>query len=387
MPRHPHVASTTETLSSRVFSGLAAKASRMRKAGRTVYDLSVGDTYHEPLEAARAEAQTTAEHPGLHSYAPPRGMPALLEAVSERLATLGREVPRDRIQIMSGATSGLSVVCETILDPGDEVLLPSPFWPLIRGIIASRGAVPVQIPLVDRLDRLDVRAALEEAISERTVALYVNTPHNPTGRVLPTSVVDTMVEVARAHDLWLITDEAYQDLYFGERPQPIWARDDVQDRYIACHTLSKSYGLAGARVGYTHGPASVMEAIRGVQTFATYCAPRPMQVGAVRALREGESWIEQRREEYAAAGRLTAQALGIEPPAGGTFLLFDASPYLRDGEEDAMGFLDRCLDRGVLLTPGVSCGEAYARWVRVCFTSVPPAELEAALDALRPLLA
>ncbi len=386
MPRHPRVASITETLSSRVFSALAEKAFRLRQEGRVVYDLSVGDTYCEPIEAARAEAQRTEEFPRLHNYAPPRGIPALLEAVSHRLAALGGEVPPDRIQIMSGATSGLSVVCSTILEPGDEVLLPSPFWPLIRGIIASRGAVPVQIPLYDRLDRVDVRGVLEAAITERTVALYVNTPHNPTGRVLPTFVVDTMVEVARAHDLWLITDEAYEDLYFEEPAQPIWVRDDVQDRVIACHTLSKSYGLAGARIGYTHGPATVMQAIRGVQTFATYCAPRPMQVGAVRALEEGGPWLERRRQEYAVAGRRTAEVLGIEPPSGGTFVFFDASPYLCDGETDALGFLDRCLDRGVLMTPGASCGRDYARWVRVCFTSVPPDDLEAALAALAPLL-
>ncbi len=386
MPRHPHVSSTTETLSSRVFSELAAKAARLRREGRRLYDLSVGDTYREPLMAARAEAQTTAEHPHLHTYAPPRGVPELLDAVSERLSSLGGEVPPERIQIMSGATSGLSVVCETILDPGDEVLLPAPFWPLIRGIIASRGATAVQIPFYDRLERIDVREVLEAAITERTVALYVNTPHNPTGRVLSPAVVDAMVEVARAHDLWLITDEAYQDLCFAERPRPIWARPEVQDRVIACHTLSKSYGLAGARVGYTHGPEAVMKAIRGVQTFSTYCAPKPMQLGAARALKEGDAWVEQARSAYAEAGRLAAEALGIDAPQGGTFLFFDATPYLRDGEDDAMGLLDRCLDRGVLLTPGVSCGVDYARWVRLCFTSVPRPELEAALEALGPVL-
>src|SRR5690606_27392437 len=124
-------------------------------------------------------------------------------------------------------------------------------------------------------------------ITPRTVALYVNSPHNPTGRILPPAVVDAMVRVARRHGLWLVVDEAYQDLYFGEAPVPIWSRDDVQEIYVASHTLSKSYGLAGARIGYLHGAPAAMGAIAAVQAFSTYCAARPMQLGAARVLDEG----------------------------------------------------------------------------------------------------
>ena len=387
MPKFPRVSDTTSTLSTRVFSQLAARAAAKREAGEKVFALSVGDTYRPPFPAARAEAQREKDHPGLHQYAPVQGEPRLLEAIEERLAAIGRPVPRDRIQVMSGATAGLTVVIDTLFDPGDEVILPSPFWPLIRGIIASRGAVPVQVPFYDRLDAIDVEATLEAAVTEKTAAIYVNTPHNPTGVVLDDPVIDAMVRVAERHDLWLLTDEAYQDLWFTEtRPRPVWARDDVQHRYVASHTLSKSYGLAGARVGYTHGPESVMSAIRGVQTFATYCAPRPMQHAGAIALREAGDWLEVARSEYAGAGARAAAVLGIPAPRGGTFVLFDATPYFRKGETDAMGFLGRALDAGVLLTPGASCGDAYGAWVRLCFTSVSPSELDEALARLKPVL-
>ncbi len=353
-----------------------------------MFALSVGDTYRSPHPAARAEAQHEADHPGLHQYAPVRGVPVLLDAIEARLAEVGRAVPRDNIQVMSGATAGLSVVINTLFEPGDEVLLPAPFWPLIRGIIAARGAKPVQVPLYDRLDAIDVEKTLEAAVTDKTAALYVNTPHNPTGVVLDTAVIDAMVRVCKRHDLWLLTDEAYQDLWFDDtRPTPVWARDDVQDRYVASHTLSKSYGLAGARVGYTHGPESVMKAIRGVQTFATYCAPRPMQHAAAVALREAGGWLEEARAEYSAAAAKVASLLGIGKPRGGTFVLFDATPYFREGETDAMGFLGRALDAGVLLTPGASCGADYASWVRLCFTSVSPKDLDEALERLKPILA
>lgn len=380
MPRR--IAATTRTLSLGVFSQLAARARAMQAAGGVVYPLHVGDTWMEPPLVARAESQLTSEHPGLHQYAPVQGAPALLDAIERRLARLGRAVPRARLQVVNGATSGLSIVAEALLDPGDEVLLPAPFWPLIRGIVAKRGAVPVQVPLWDRLDALDLEATLEAAVTPRSVALYVNSPHNPTGRVLTPAQVDAFVAVARRHDLWLIVDEAYQDLYFQIPPTPIWTRDDVQDRYVASHTLSKSYGLAGARVGYLHGAADAMEAIAAVQLYSTYCAPYPQQLGAARALDEAGDFLARRRDEFGEAGRRTAAVLGVPPPQGGTFLFVDASRHLPGGAVDAMPFLERALEEGVQLTPGASCGDAYARFVRVCFTSLPLAEHDRALEAL-----
>ena len=290
---------------------------------------------------------------------------------------------------MSGATAGLSIVCQVLLEPGDEVLLPSPFWPLSRGIIATKGAVPVQVPFYTRLDEpgFDAEAVLESAVTDRTVALYINTPNNPSGRVLPDATVDAMMRVATRHGLWVLCDEAYEEIYFDrEPPDAVWKRPGIRDRAIAFHTLSKTYGFAGARVGFTHGPEGVMAAIRGMQTFHTYCAPRPMQFGAVGALQQGGAWVEESRSLYRDAGYQAADALGVPRPEGGTFLFIDVSAQLGSGDEDCSAFLERCADAGVLLTPGRSCGADYAKWVRLCFTSVPPDQLAAALEKLKPLV-
>ncbi len=386
MPRFPNVAATSTTLSARVFSDLAARAQEKKAAGEVVLPLHVGDTYEEPPEGCRAENQVISNHPGLHQYAPPRGMPSLIDAVAERLAELGREVPKQNIQVVSGATSGLHVIAEALLEPGDEVLLPSPFWPLIRGIISGRGATPVQVPIMHRLGEVDIEGELEARVTERTVALYLNTPHNPTGAMLSAAQADAFVRVAKRHSLWLICDEAYQDIYFGETPSPIWTRDDVQEQYVACHTLSKSYGLAGARVAYAHGAPSAMRAIRGVQTFSTYCAARPMQLAGANALRLSPEFLAGRRVRFAKAAQTAASAFGLAAPPGGTFLFFDASPYLRESEENALPFLSRCLEAGVMLTPGAACGEGFENWVRLCFTGVDPSTLEDALGRLAPLL-
>ena len=386
MPRFPNISKNAHTVSARVYSNLAQRA---HAQNAEVFPLHVGDTYREPVAAAQAERQRTEEHPGLHAYAPVQGEPSAIDAfIGYVQARHGESLDRELVQLMPGATAGLSIVCQVLLEPGDEVLLPSPFWPLSRGIIATKGAVPVQVPFYTRLDEADFdpEAALESAVTERTVALYINTPNNPSGRVLSEHNITAMLRVAKRHDLWVFCDEAYEEIYFDRAaPDAIWKRPEVRDRAIAFHTLSKTYGFAGARIGFTHGPASVMTAVRGMQTFHTYCASRPMQFGAVGALQQGGDWVEQSRVLYRDAGYQAADALRVSRPEGGTFLFIDVSALLEPGAKDCSGFLERCADQGVLLTPGSSCGADYATWVRLCFTSVPPARLEAALAKLAPL--
>jgi N-succinyldiaminopimelate aminotransferase len=123
----------------------------------------------------------------------------------------GVELDPECLQVMPGATAGLAVAVAALLAPGDELVLPSPFWPLIRGIVASRGCDPVEVPFFTRLSEpgFDPEAALERAVTPRTAAIYLNDPNNPTGRVLPPEVLDAVARVARRHDLWVIADVAY----------------------------------------------------------------------------------------------------------------------------------------------------------------------------------
>jgi N-succinyldiaminopimelate aminotransferase len=380
MPRYPHFATNAESLSADIFGVLPVSRAEH------VYALHVGDTYLEPLALAQAEAQLTAERPRLHNYAPVQGEPELLDAIQRKLARRsGVEVARENIQVMSGATAAMGVIANALFMPGDQVLVPAPFWPLVRGAVKLRGAECVEVPLFTRLREpgFDPVAELEAHIGPRTVALYVNSPHNPTGETLSDEVAAGIVALARKHDLWLLTDEVYEDLWFGDAaPRSIWTLPGARERAVVTHSVSKAYALAGARVGFTHGPAALMRVIRGVQTFFTYCAPRPMQLGAARALDQGDAWLARARTLYAAAAQRAAAALNVHAPTGGTFLFFDTRPY-RVPNETAPAFLERCRAAGVMLTPGNAAGQAFMDWARLCFTSVPPDDLERALERLR----
>jgi len=400
MPHFPDPSASSQTLSDTVYSRLLEDA---RGAAKAIVPLQVGDTWMLPHESARSEAQRCEEIAGLHNYAPVQGVAALREAVLEKLAAqLGEAIDPANLQIMSGATVGLSVICQALLDPLDEVLLPAPYWPLIRGIIRARGAVPVEIPFWDRLcdpvfDRENAgsTAALEatelllkslrERVNERSVAIYLNSPNNPTGKILPEALAEGIAALAAEKGLWLLCDEAYEDLIFQERPaRPLWTRSDFRERAVVCHTFSKSYGLAGARVGYTHGPHEIMKAIRGVQTFVNYGAPTPMQFAAARALQEAKGWCAQARESYREAALMASQALSLPMPEAGTFLFFDVSSFFLPGEE-LLDFLRRIFkETGVLLTPGPACGASYSTHLRMCYSAVPPEQLKQALDALAP---
>jgi N-succinyldiaminopimelate aminotransferase len=386
MPRFPDTASSAQSLSDGVFGKLV-----QRSAAHTsrLYSLHVGDTYLEPPELARAEAQRTADYPRLHNYAPTQGEPRLLQAIVRKLQRRsGVTVHPLDIQVMSGATGAMGVLCNTLLEAGDEVIIPAPFWPLMRGAVRARGAKPIEVPLFTRLDEpgFDPVAAIEAAITPRTCALYLNTPHNPTGGVLKESALAGIAQLAERHGLWIISDDVYEDVYFGAAPPPaLFARPDMAARTIANHSISKAYAMAGARVGYTHGPHEVMSVIRGVQTFYSYCAPRPMQFGAAVALDHGDAWLDDMRVCYARAARAAAHALEQPEPEGGAFLFFDLRPFMRAGE-GAVEVLERCLDAGVMLTPGSACGTAFHDWGRLCFTAVPEEDLHAALARLRTVL-
>ncbi|MCK6503737.1 pyridoxal phosphate-dependent aminotransferase [Myxococcota bacterium] len=380
MPRHPGVAPAVAGMPEGVFSTVAHRIAALQGE---VFPLHVGDTWMEPVEGARL--QDLADAPaGLHRYGPPGGQPELVAAVAER-----RGVDRRRVLVTVGATGGLSSAAGALLAPGDEVLILAPFWPLIRGIVQAHGGVPVEVPFFrappgQELPTGSVEERLRPWLSARTVAVYVNTPNNPTGQVLDAEVLSGLAAFARAHGLWILADEVYEDFAWARPHLPV-ARF-APERTVSAYSFSKAYGMAGSRVGYLVGPEdpAVMAQVHKVHMHTAYSAPVGLQRSAERALRTGDAWVARARRAYQQAGRAAAAALGQPEPEGGTFLLVDVRRCLDAG--GMQGLLEECLDHNLLVAPGGSCGRAYQDCVRVCTTSAPPEQVAEGVRRLAAIL-
>lgn len=352
----------------------------LAKAPRPVIALHVGDTWLAPFAGAQMEALRERDLPGLHRYADTRGLPALLDALVQKARERNRlACERANVLVTAGATSGLSCAISALADPGEELLLLAPFWPLIRGITRSLRATPVEVPFFDRIHGVpEALAALDARLTRRTVGLYFSNPSNPTGRVLPPDWLEAIADWARRRDLWLLSDEVYEDyVYAGEH---VSIARFAPERTVTAFSFSKAYGMAGNRLGYLVGPEALVAEAHKVSVHSAYHAPTAAQHAGLRALEGGAAWVAGARAAYAKAGAEAAAALGLPAPAGGCFLFADAARKL--DARGLQGFLEECLAAGVVVAPGSSAGEAYGSWVRLCFTVVPP---DLAVEAARRL--
>jgi aspartate/methionine/tyrosine aminotransferase len=309
-------------------------------------------------------------HPGMHRYCNTRGIPELVGAVSEKLRTRnGLSAEPDSVVVTGGATAGLAATLGAIADPGDEVLILAPFWPLIRGITQALRACPVEVPFYDRVGTAEAAVeAVRERISERSVALYVSTPSNPTGCVIPESWLAALAELASDTGLWLLSDEVYEDYVYRGSHFSVGAV--APERTVSVFSFSKAYGMAGNRVGYLTGPPRIVDEIHKMGVHTVYHAPTAGQVAAHAALLGAADWVAGARDEYRKSGEGAAAELELPAPDGSMFLFTDVSAAL--DERGMQGLLEDCLDDGVLVAPGSSSGEAYADWVRLCYSSAPP---------------
>jgi aspartate/methionine/tyrosine aminotransferase len=377
MPRPPQTAANVLAMPGAVYSPFA---DRMRDHPGPLFPLHVGDTWMEPFEGARMQDLRVEDHSGLHRYTDTQGVPELVDAIVQKLRTKnGLAAERDSVLVAAGATGALATVIGALVQPGEEVLILAPFWPLIRGIVQTFNGVPVEVPFYDRVDSAKAAvAAVRERISPRTVALYVSTPSNPTGRVLPGDWLEALADLAEREDLWLLSDEVYEDFVY--RGEHVSCGRFAPARTLSFFSFSKAYGMAGNRVGYVAGPPSVIGEARKVGTHTFYHPPTAGQVAGLRALEGGDAWIENARSSYRSAGDDAARALGLPEPGGSTFFFVDARPSF--DERGMQGLLEDCFEDGVLVAPGASSGSAYQDWLRLCFTCLPP---EQAAEGVRRL--
>lgn len=376
MPRPPGTSPAAAALRGSPYSSLLG---RMATHRGEVFPLHVGDTWRAAPAGCRPE-ELPPGIAGINRYTDVWGLPELRDAIAARVRVdTGQPASRANVLVTGGATAGLMAAVAALVAPGEEVLLLGPRWPLIEGHVRLAGATPVEVPLfLGDLSPPAAVAAVRAHVTDRSVALYLNTPSNPTGRVLPAETVDALAGLAREEGLWLVADEVYELYAYAGEHRPAYAA--APERTIAAHSLSKAWGLAGARCGWLVGPEAALEAIVKIGAHTVYSAPTASQHAALRILAGGgDAWVAEARAEYGETGREAARRLGIPAPEGGTFLFLDVSGAL-DGR-GLMGLLEDVADEGLFLAPGPSFGP-YPTHVRLCYTAVPPDAALRGVDVL-----
>ncbi len=327
--------------------------------------LVVGEpSFNTPAHIIDAAAK--AAHAGTTKYTPNAGLPGIRAAVAERYSRKwGRTVTPQEVLVTAGAVNALAAVVAAIAEEGDEILVPDPGWPNYMAMIELARTVPVRYPLPPENGYLPDLTALEAKITPRTKAIIINNPSNPTGAVFPAETVEALVELARKHDLWLISDEVYEDLIFEGEHVPA-ARFDPE-RVITVSGASKSYAMTGWRIGWAVTQPDLVALCGKIQEAIVSCPPAVSQAAAEAAVRGPQDAVEEMRLAYQRRRDLVQEFL--EPtgllssvPAGAFYALVDLRGAGLPSKELALKLLE---EEHVAVAPGSTFGDVAEGMVRI----------------------
>jgi aspartate aminotransferase len=367
------------------------------------YRLDQGDvSFDAPETVKQGIAKAIAEN---HThYLPTVGLPRLRQLIAEKLRTKN-QVPvesDDEIVVTNGGTHGIYAAFHALLEPGDEVLVPDPEWPPTMAIVQSAGGVAVQVPLhEDRGWRYDLDE-LEAAITPKTRCIYLNSPNNPTGGILTRADLERIAEMARRHDLWVFSDEAYEDILYTGEHVSIASLPGMYERTILCYTLSKSYAITGVRVGYfAIKDAALRKRATKVVLYTTSNVSSIAQYGAIGALEGSQQCVADFREElrarrdlfYAGLEEAAAGVFSGTPPDGAFYAFVRINPEWAE----RMGFAAQesvswavaeylIANARIGCVPGVDFGPRAEGYMRLCFGR-DRKELQGALESMQQLFA
>lgn len=329
------------------------------------------------------EAAHQAALDGYTRYTANAGLPSLREALSDKLRRFnGLSVPPERITVSAGAVSGLMVSMAALVEAGDEVLLPDPGWPNCEMMVRTIGATPVRYHLDPARGFLPDPDAIAAQIGPRTKVILINSPSNPTGAVFPADTVKQLVRLAEKHDLWMISDEVYEQIVFeGEHVSP--ARFDRDGRVLSVYSFSKAYAMTGWRVGYVVTPPGVTEVVNKLQEPIISCASAVSQKAAEAALTGPQDCVGAMRLAYKRRRDLVVSLLReydmfTYAPHGAFYAMVDISRVTDDTYDFARRLL---LTQKVAVAPGETFGPSGRGFVRVALCAADET-IERAVTAL-----
>ncbi|MCZ2859386.1 pyridoxal phosphate-dependent aminotransferase [Blastococcus sp. VKM Ac-2987] len=278
-----------------------AKAKALKAAGKPVIGFGAGEPDFPTPDYVVEAAITAARTPAMHRYTPAGGLPALKEAIVAKTARdSGLQVTPAQVLVTNGGKQAVYEALATMLDPGDEVLLPAPYWTTYPEAIRLAGGVPVPVIADEQSGYLVSAAQLEAARTPRTKVLLFCSPSNPTGAVYPLEQVEEIGRWAVEHGLWVLTDEIYEHLTYGGATAPSMpvVVPELADRCVVVNGVAKTYAMTGWRVGWIVGPADVVKAATNLQSHATSNVANVSQAAAVAALNGDLSAVATMREAF-----------------------------------------------------------------------------------------
>lgn len=346
----------------------------LRAEGRKLWDIGVGDPDFDTPEAIR-QAAVTALAQGQTHYTASRGQPELLRAIAHKLREDNQlDIEPAQVLVTPSAKHALFAAVMTLVDPGDEVIIPTPSWVSYKSIVQLAGGLPVEAPLSAHQGYRITPEALARHVTPRSRVLLVNSPNNPTGRVLDAAEVDAVAQFARAHDLVVISDEIYERLVFEpHRHLSVATHPAARERTLTVNGFSKAYAMTGWRLGYLAGPRPLIDAALKVHQHTVSCVSGFVQAGGLAALRGDQSQARAMLQHYAARARQVVAALrgvpGIrcDAPEGGFYVFADVSGTAQgDGDRFADWLLSAA---GVVVTPGSAFGTGGQGCIRIALTA------------------
>jgi arginine:pyruvate transaminase len=361
-----------------------SRAAQRRRRGDDIILLSVGDPDFD-TPAPIVDAAVESLRAGRTHYMPIIGEPELRRAIAEgHSRASGQQVGPENVAVLAGAQCALFCAALCVLDAGDEIIVPEPMYVTYEAVIGTAGARIVNVPLPAArhfaLDPQDIAAA----ITPRTRAILVNSPHNPTGAMLKRRDWEAVAELCRRHDLWLLSDEVYAALIFeGEHVSPA-SLPGMAKRTVTINSLSKSHAMSGWRLGWVVAPEPLIPHIANLALCMLYGCPGFVQDAALAALRAGTHDVEQMRDIYRARRDLVHRRLsqvadlGCHLPQAGMFMMVDIRGTGLSAYQFSEGLLDA---QGVSVLAGEAFGPSAAGHIRLSLGTPEPV-LEAACNRI-----
>lgn len=378
-----HLASRLDEVGFSDIVKIRNKIMELRASGTAVFQFEGGEPFVNTPDYVK-EAMTRSLAENKTRYAPSSGIPELRAAIAEKVREQNK-IPAqvDDVIVVNGGMQGLFSAFQSVLNPGDEVLVFSPYWTPIKDLIANCAGSAVLVP-TNEARRDGFTETLSRYHTGRTRAIYYNTPQNPTGVVFTRSEAQMVASFALQHNLVVIADEAYEDLLYEGEHVSIASLEGMFERTITAYTMSKSYAMTGWRLGYTVAPEPWMTGLRKMLLYSTNGVSTPTQWAGLAALITKSDFLVKSREAYRKRRDLLLMGLNelglrCDSPAGAFYAFPDVTRLSADSRQAA----DLLLDKAKVATvPGVVFGEHGEGHLRFSFsTSIET--IEAGIESMR----